>query len=447
MKITIWNNFSKRKNSTLQPTGGTELDVTLKTPTSIETPTFLLTSSDPTISYVKAWDRYYFVTDLIFVTANTIELKCDVDVLATYKSDISSTSAYVIYDTTTNIQIPDTRLATKTTPGYAASGKLLRSDISSAGTCIVSLTGVDKVGTYVIPQGNLSKLVPDITTVFDTFIQGTTPWESYRDSMKQLVGSGSVAENIKDVRWIPFAVTGDTVVSPLKVGMYEITGVGGRLINNRIDVETVDVSIPWQYPLGDWRNTDPYTQVHVYIPFVGVVTFPASQIKDVDSLTFTVSLDRYTGDLAITVGAGSVILGTYGASTGVAIAIGGSTVNPGRIASAVIGGVSAVASGSVGGLVSAIVSGATPISQSVGGISSGASSKLYNNIQIVVITHEPVVTPSSVSSVMGTPAYEVKTLGNLSGYIQCSDASVNLNGSETDKEAVNGYLNGGFYFE
>ena len=43
MTITYWTNFSKRINSTKQPTGGTNITtVALKTPCSVETPVFIL---------------------------------------------------------------------------------------------------------------------------------------------------------------------------------------------------------------------------------------------------------------------------------------------------------------------------------------------------------------------------------------------------------------------
>lgn len=245
MKITVYDSFSKRKNSTLQPTGGTEIDVVLKAPTSIENPVFLLSGNNFNISYVKAFDHYYFVNDLKSVQNGMIELDCTEDVLASYKNDIASLNAYVAYDTTSNTEVPDQRLSTKSTATYAVHGAPLRSDITDAGSYIITITGTDKVGSYAVPRSTVNKLIPDISTVFDSFIGGNTPFEAIRDSIKQLVGSGSLSDNIKDVRWVPFAIQGDQTIYPLKIGMYDLS-VGGSEIQTKVSKETTQVTIPWQ---------------------------------------------------------------------------------------------------------------------------------------------------------------------------------------------------------
>ena len=96
MNITTYSGFTKRRNSTKQPTGGSTVICTLKEATSIEHPTFVLASNDFTINYVNAFGAYYFVDDIIALTNDMLELHCTVDVLATYKDSIGSSSQYVI---------------------------------------------------------------------------------------------------------------------------------------------------------------------------------------------------------------------------------------------------------------------------------------------------------------------------------------------------------------
>lgn len=45
--------------------------------------------------YIKKFKRYYFVTDIIAMNENTIMLKCDVDVLYTYKKQILNLTTFV----------------------------------------------------------------------------------------------------------------------------------------------------------------------------------------------------------------------------------------------------------------------------------------------------------------------------------------------------------------
>lgn len=453
MNITVWSNFSKRENSTKQPGGGQSINVKLKDNCSIENPIFLLVSGGgmPDYTYAAAFGHYYYVTDIISINASMAEIHCKQDVLATYKGEIGATRAFILYDTTSNSEIPDARLSTKTTASYAIQTGTLRTDLSEAGSFIVSLNGVKKVGSYVVPESFINLLVPDITTVFDQFIQGTDPFDAIRDSIKQLVGSGQISQNIRDVRWIPFTITGDQTTL-LEIGMYDVVNengvqVSGSKIVDRISKKTSSsIPIPWQF--NDWRNSDTYTQISVYIPFVGLVTYPASALKGSDSIYLRTSLDKITGDFVVEVITNTAVtLGTYGASTAVSIPVGSSTVGGMNIVNSIMTGVAAIKNTSMAGLAGSILNAAQPLSQSVGGISSGAAAGLDHNVKVISICHDTVVSPSSVSSVMGTPAMATKTISSLSGYIQCQDASVNGSMRSKDRSEINGYLNSGFFYE
>jgi len=452
MIITYWTNFSKRKNSTKRPTSGTDLTVVLKNGTSLENPTFILNDANAfNITYVKAFDHYYFVSDVRQIHKDVVEIDCSQDVLATYKTAIGNTSAFILYDTDTNIEIPDGRLSVETTPQLNTNAVAMRDDFSLAGSFIVSLTGTNKVGTYVVPESTLARLMPDISSVYDSWIQSADPFGAIVAGGKQLVGSGSLSENIKDVRWIPFAVTA-TTTEFLKVGMYDIYSdggqqLGGRLITTRIVKKDISAPIPWKWTGLDWRNSEPYTQISVYIPFIGTMSYPASVLKGSTAIHVESSLDTYTGDLSVRVYAGGVTLGTYGAQTGVQIPLGYSGVNAKSVVNGVISTAASIAAGSGAGVAAAVVNACQPLSQSVGGIGSASASGLESNVQVSVITHEPVQAPSGTTAVMGTPTFEVKTISSLSGYVQCSDASVSINGPDTDRDEINGYLNGGFFYE
>ena len=69
MNINVWSNFTKRRNSTAQPTGGTQKTVYLKEQTSIEHPSFILAEPLANYNYVQAFGNYYFVTDVINLDA------------------------------------------------------------------------------------------------------------------------------------------------------------------------------------------------------------------------------------------------------------------------------------------------------------------------------------------------------------------------------------------
>ena len=64
--VTLYT-FSKRENSTAQPSTGTDFYCVLKQPTSIINPTLEISASDITgynYAYIAAFGRYYFMKDI-----------------------------------------------------------------------------------------------------------------------------------------------------------------------------------------------------------------------------------------------------------------------------------------------------------------------------------------------------------------------------------------------
>ena len=101
MNITYWTNFSKRTNSTKQPTGGTQTTVRLKEPCGISSPTFICSGVPDNVKYVQAFGRYYFVSEVTH-NGGLIEISCTSDPLATYKSAIGALYADVEYTSASN---------------------------------------------------------------------------------------------------------------------------------------------------------------------------------------------------------------------------------------------------------------------------------------------------------------------------------------------------------
>ena len=109
-------NITKRLNSTARPVEtGTKYECLFKEDTSLLNPALKLRlSNKPDYNYFKIDDRYYWITDIISLNNNLWQITGQIDVLATYKGHIQNTSAFVLYDSTPNTQLPDTRLAIET---------------------------------------------------------------------------------------------------------------------------------------------------------------------------------------------------------------------------------------------------------------------------------------------------------------------------------------------
>lgn len=92
-KMTFYSNFSKRENSTKQPTGGTEYNIAFKDNFSILGGKVLLNLgliSAQAFKEALFSNYYYFVTDAITVTNDVTELTLALDYLATYRNNIAA---------------------------------------------------------------------------------------------------------------------------------------------------------------------------------------------------------------------------------------------------------------------------------------------------------------------------------------------------------------------
>ena len=467
MTIKVWTDFSKRKNSTKQPTGGTQIDVRLKDNCSIENPIFLLSTPGTDYTYVEAFGHYYFVSDIVNINAGMSEVHCTQDVLATYKTEVGNTTAFVLFDGSSNSTINDTRLPRISTPTVSKNKTKLHANLNKIGSFVVTVTGKQSTDCYVISVSDVNKLVPDIITQVDSLFYsgGFIPAGDWSDfipgivrALRQIMSSGNITSNIRDLRWIPFDVSG-VGSHQVYVGCYD-TGITAGILSLstslRLDARSVSLSIPWQY--SDWRNAF-CTDIYLHIPFVGDVSLPADKLINDSGIMLNVSADMVTGDMGIIVTGSStgVYLGSYGAATGVAIPIGNSGTNLNRLATALIGGLGSVRNASsIGGMISAGVGTAAdiamasfnPITQTVGGLSSAAAAGLPFDAEIVLVSHNTNVSPSSITASMGTPTFSQKTISSCpSGFIQCLNASVDANCKDSDRAEINGYLNSGFFYE
>ena len=86
----------------------------------------------------------------------------------------------------------------------------------------------------------------------------------------------------------------------------------------------------------------------------------------------------------------------------------------------------------------------------MGGISSilaNISADEGGDIYAITISHNTNIAPASINDVNGRPLNQVKTISDLSGYVQTADFSVISNALEQLKSQINNYMNGGVYIE
>lgn len=466
--------LAKRHNSTKQPTGGTGTSITvqLKGGSDILTPVFLLNvASVPHFNYFEFEGRYYFVTDVKNVRNELWEVSGKVDVLGTYKAVITAASAYVLYYTHANTKIADKRLSVEANASVdSASGSFALLGTSSA--AVLTVVGEDRVNAYCMGVGDLEDLYGgDFTQHFEDSVDNITDVSGadvastlidfarwIKDFIKSSAGSfnyvGTVSENIKSCLIMPVTIgsIGGQPNTPVLIGAID-TGITAYKINGRTMTDHATVSIPWQAT--DWRRLEPYHEIFLYIPMIGLIQLSASDLIGYSSLYIEFTMDVLSGDSIFVVHAGGSASGpvVYYATTNVATsyAIGSAQVPPSQITNALIGAAGALtgnpmmlASGALG-IANSLKPNATCVGSNSGGAILGISGA--NTVKCYTVFHDTAVTPSSVSAVAGTPYNGVMSLSGVSGYVQTKDASVAGLMSNTEREEINNLMDGGIYIE
>ena len=464
MEVVLYA-MSKRNKSSARPSGeGLVLVVQIKDECDLEHPEFVF-DFEPTAynyCYIPTWNRYYFKGTQQYFHGRW-NVKFDEDYLATWLTDIRNSRAFVMYDIN-SYDIVDKRIPTIAHPTIQTNNVLFRSDIAHIptreGTYVIVSTGGDGVEVHTFGNSNkLAGLLTDLDHWLDT-LNATVqnPADAISVFFKQMIGTSDVPSNIRSVIFLPFII-GGTEDHRISLGLYD-TGIDAyRWDYDAILVEqTTSVDIPWQ--TNDWRRNSPYTDLYLYIPFVGLINYPTSEILNETTITIKSVLNITTGEMSILVSAGLVILGTYGANVASQIPIGSAGISIPQLTTGIVkgalavGGAVASAGASLPVTMGAIVAGSEsvlgglePISSTMGGLGGGTGARLGYDILCITAYHDTLVEPSSVVDIIGAPSMFVKSLANASGFIQTAGFQLGGIATAPEKDAVNALMDSGVYLE
>lgn len=465
MNIYVWSNFSKRRNSTAQPTGGTSKTVHLKEQTSIERPSFILAEPMPSYNYVQAFGNYYFVTDIINLDANRCEIICDLDVLATYKSQITGYTAFVeraasSYDSFIN----DTLLSNQqkiTLSEYASTSMTIM-----GGHCFVAqvLSAQDGVVLYattdLTPYRKL--LTPSAYSAQDVI--------DWIDS--KIAQAFDLDVYIGSIKWLPInpnqigSVTNDFYVGPIEVGVPSGYSIYKASQYTSYRDVVYNVSIPSSHAFGDFRDTNPrFSRYLMRLPGVGLVDVDPVMMGTIINTTgmqlnVQIDIDYVSGDVVYYLltqtppDTTQTEFARYRGNISVDVPIAKSVADFGKSVGTFTGAVAtgAAAGGAIGAAVGAVVGAVgvvanelTPDTSMIGGGGNKSDISLMSSALRVYVQHYG--NKDFATTVAGRPLMQNVTLSSLSGYVKCGNASVPLPGHEEDMAAVNNFLNSGFYIE
>lgn len=455
--ITFYSGFSKRHNSTKRPTGGSDVNVLLKNPCSVMTPSFTVNGFNTAWNYFKWGERYYYITDVVIEHNDIATIHGELDVLATFRSDILSSSQLVTRNANTyQPYLTDTK--------YPALNKatIARELISTWDSAI------NHTGTYVIGIVN-GKAHGGVS--YYSFGAGGTNFQSF---MTKLFGGDWLDPNpdisteiqkelinpfqyIASCMWFPLTIAGDWD-SDVQFG-YWSSGVGAGLIaeSDRTIVMESTATLPrhpQQTTHGIGMNGSPFTRYMLDCWCFGQIPIDPLPFVANNAIGFRIEVDVFTGQAVLTVtnangGRVAKAAGNFGAPIQLtqvvqpvlapimsAVGAAGS-----MIAGMVTGNVAGGTVGAISGVGDAIKN-AMPQMQTTG--ATGSKIAFSWTPQITAQFYEvPPLAPQKV----GRPLMEQRTLSSLTGFTVCENIDLDTNASPDETSQIIDYMTKGFFIE
>ena len=464
--VSLWK-INKRENSTYHPTGSaTTYQCVSNTDFDILSPDIPLNiglTENPTAlnyAYIDAFNRYYFVTNWR-VQNGMWWCSLQVDVLSSWRESIAAQTLYIDRSAAEfNTNIVDT-----TYPGTADFSvtaipfTLTDSDqhqwktnaAFQDGTFIMGVIGAGgAVNYWAFPASNYTRFMHSVFNY------------DYGFADEQVKAVFNPIQYITSVIWLPFSYAGTGTVN-VDFGWWNIGGVDsgayplgpGGTINFG-----ASVNLPKhpQQNRGRWLNGPQFTHYLLKLPCYGMLDIQGFDMVDATSVAISVDVDISTGKAIAYVKPNSVNVNTqlveFQAGVNVQVSqiqsnmlsMGANWLrNTGSVGAYVSKSIAGAFAG-MGGLLSSVtdmadfdfsdkVSSAGTTGSLAGTLISGA---LIGEFQMIADENQPD---------RGRPLCKRRSIGSLKGFMQISDADIDIPCTLTELNQIRSYMNGGFFYE
>ena len=497
MQIDFYSNFSKRENSTKQPTGIASLTLTgyLREPCSVMRPVIkierLAADACPE-AYVYAqiakFGRWYFVEDWVWADG-LWECHLKEDVLASFKTYINNTTAYVersasqsngaimdrLYPTTTDFNTETVNLSSSWNGVAIDQGCFVLGVITKASTYPgTSLVG-GAVTYYVMNATQMKSLLGYLLS--DGFLDDagfptvmTSTQQLSHDTAKALVNP---IQYFASCMWLPVpqSMLTDNTDRDIQIGYYDVGGNHAQ--GQYLTAVACSLTVTGQIPVhpqaatrGKYLNYSPYTRLLMSVQPFGSFPLDTSFCEIGSYLHCPVILDPISGKATMRVmlypdsthvGTGAVVYETS-AMMGVPIQLAqmspdflgafSNMIQAGvAIGSAVYGG------GALAGDMAAIMQIPTignaidhlmpqPITQGVNGSFLERTALLSPTL-----TAQHFIVVDDDNTECGRPLCSPVLLSTLTGYVKCGEATVDYPCFSSEKEIILNNLHRGMFLE
>lgn len=432
MEVTFYSNFKKRINSTKRPTGGVSKTVYLKEPTDLHNPILKVQGNNLfEYNYFSIGNTYYYITSEVRCPNNWVEYTGNVDAMATCADDIKSTTAFIERCSGGSANILDTLVPAMTTRETLFTSAVGLPWAFSGGRYIVSFTNL--VQPAVMTQGEFSGLYDRLND------------PSIYEQLKDLL-TGGIENFITGATFIPMNVPAGGSIE-LKTNSIPL-GISVQLLLTRYETQTLSLGLS-DMPDSILKSSA-YTEMELYLPFVGSVQLSIDPFMDDKSVTIQCGIDYGSGGLFYIIKNSSQTIATYNGSCAVSVGIGYSGSN---LISTVGGAVTAIGSLALSSWQGAIAGAGLAYSGlrgSTGQLSAASGNNAFamdTNIRLSVSRKGIPEDITTKSNVIGLPTYRTLSLGSLTGFVKCINATIESSEEMSVVQECNNYLNTGAWIE
>lgn len=466
----------KKENSTKQLSfdGVSPFQCTLKTPTSIERPVITITTFVPGAKYawIPAFNRYYFIEDIVCAHNQSFVYYLSIDVLGTYREDIRLLTLYAIRSNAGSALLPDPMYTHRnninkvTTAGVWDGSEPAFSTLSGFFSLETVSGGSSSSGggttLYLVAPSVMSQLMsemfnPSSSIYGDEFTDDVV--KTYFNPFQYIVSC----------KWFPFSFGG--TVENIRFGFWESTYRAIKVETNSGFAKNFTVSVPKVNGNDFTSFSGAWVNHLLYVPMFGY--FPVDPKYSGKTLTGHLTIDYFTGNATLELRDGTAAIQSITGQAGINVNLSQLSVDTSNIGTTIFGSLENV----IPGIISESFSGdgIKSVIANTLGIATGFISKIpgldgsglkdtmtpaltmcgaNGNRTLIKDSYNIVLSTSyftpdntaAVHDMFNYPDDQERLLDNLAGYAIFKTDAVGI-GNAAESAAILAYLNGGVYLE
>lgn len=463
MAYTVsFGTINKKENSTSRSyTEVLSASCVLKESTDVLRPTVSLAAQIVTdellrcnYMFIGSFHRYYWITGINFIHGSWY-VSGEVDVLASFKTAIGNTKAYILRSASSYDEyVPDRYFPFQNDAVDSVQTWNVGFDGSDGGTILISCAGsnngVDTECYYALVDYMWYYIYSTCFT--NGFL---TDLDNAWSGLSNLALNGIVRpeDYISAAIWLPINYTDiPGVAQNIYLGFTRSNAVGKPISPSTLLFQDENTFTIPDHPqigtYGKWLNGNMSRFISCFLPGYGTISLDSDlAIESGSTVNIKWAVDcSGVIDYAVTQG-----YQTQHFTTNISTPVGWS-VSRSDIMSAfsnAAGAVGSLAMGNVGHSMSNIGNAIESAFPHVERICSGGSRVLPSLAPSIRINTKSYILPANLDfTSTGRPLATMKQISTLSGYILCDNsASVSCPGTKEEIEKINSYLSGGFYYE